>query len=88
MEKLMGRITSIPPSVSSLRAEAHSDLDDLIANMLRSNASDRPQSPLEVADELDRLALRIRRHELSIAKASPVRLTPHAQARSRLRRRS
>ncbi|TXT37388.1 MAG: serine/threonine protein kinase [Planctomycetota bacterium] len=86
MEKLMGRLTSTPPSVSALRAEAHSDLDDLVANMLRSNANDRPQTPIEVADELGRLALKIRRHESRIANLSPARATPHSQSRSRLRR--
>ncbi len=86
MEKLMARITTIPPSVSAMRAEAHSDLDDLVANMLRTNPNDRPQTPAEVAAELDRLSLKIRRHELRIGKLSPRKLSPHAQSRSRLRR--
>ena len=86
MEKLMARITTIPPSVSALRAEAHSDLDDLVANMLRTNPNDRPQTPAEIASELDRLSLKIRRHELRIGKLSPRKLSPHAQSRSRLRR--
>jgi serine/threonine-protein kinase len=86
MEKLMGRITTVPPSVSALRAEAHSDLDELVANLLRTNPSDRPQSPGEVAEELDRLAVKIRRHESRIANLRPVRITPHSQLRSRLRR--
>jgi serine/threonine-protein kinase len=86
MEKLMGRLTTTPPSVSALRAEAHSDLDELVASMLRSNANDRPQTPVEVADELERLALKIRRHESRIANLSPARATPHAQSRSRLGR--
>ena len=86
MEKLMARITTIPPSVSALRAEAHSDLDDLVANMLRTNPNDRPQTPAEIASELDRLTLKIRRHELRIGKLSPRKLSPHAQSRSRLRR--
>ncbi len=86
MEKLMGRLTSIPPSVSALRAEAHSDLDELVASMLRSNANDRPQTPIEVANELERLALKIRRHESRIANITPARATPHSQSRSRLRR--
>jgi serine/threonine protein kinase len=86
MEKLMGRITTVPPSVSALRAEAHSDLDDLVASMLRTNPNDRPQTPAEVADELDRLALRIRGHESRIANITPVRVTPHSESRSRLRR--
>ena len=86
MEKLMARITTIPPSVSALRAEAHSDLDDLVANMLRTNPNDRPQTPAEIASELDRLTLKIRRHELRIGKLSPRKLSPHAQSRLRLRR--
>ena len=86
MEKLMARITTIPPSVSALRAEAHSDLDELVANMLRTNPNDRPQTPAEIASELDRLTLKIRRHELRIGKLSPRKLSPHAQSRSRLRR--
>ena len=86
MEKLMGRLTSIPPSVSALRAEAHSDLDELVASMLRSNAHDRPQTPIEVANELEHLALKIRRHESRIANLRPARATPHSQSRSRLRR--
>ncbi len=86
MEKLMARITTIPPSVSALRAEAHSDLDDLVTNMLRTNPNDRPQTPAEVAAELDGLTLKIRRHELRITRLSPRKLSPHAQSRSRLRR--
>ncbi|MBC7818904.1 MAG: serine/threonine protein kinase [Planctomycetaceae bacterium] len=86
MEKLMARITTTPPSVSALRAEAHSDLDDLVTNMLRTNPNDRPQTPAEVAIELDRLMLKIRRHESRIGKLSPRKLSPHAQSRSRLRR--
>ena len=86
MEKLMARITTIPPSVSALRAEAHSDLDDLVTDMLRTNPNDRPQTPAEVASELDRLTLKIRRHESRIARLSPRKLSPHAQSRSRLRR--
>ena len=86
MEKLMARITTIPPSVSALRAEAHSDLDDLVANMLRTNPNDRPQTPAEVAAELDRLSLKMRRHEMRIGKLTPQKLSPHAQSRSRLRR--
>ena len=86
MEKLMGRLTSIPPSVSALRAEAHSDLDELVASMLRSNAHDRPQTPIEVANELEHLALKIRRHESRIGNLTPARATPHSQSRSRLRR--
>lgn len=84
MSKLMGRITTTPPSVSALRAEAHSDLDELVANMLRTNPNDRPQTPAEIADELDRLTLKIRRHESRIAKLSPRKLSP--QTRTRLRR--
>lgn len=86
MEKLMARITTVPPSVSALRAEAHSDLDDLVTNMLRTNPNDRPQTPAEVASELDRLMLKVRRHESRIGKLSPRKLSPHAQSRSRLRR--
>lgn len=86
MEKLMARITTIPPSVSALRAEAHSDLDDLVTNMLRTNPNDRPQTPVEIANELDRLTLKIRRHESRITRLSPRKLSPHAQSRSRLRR--
>ena len=86
MEKLMARITTIPPSVSALRAEAHSDLDDLVTDMLRTNPNDRPQTPSEVASELDRLMLKVRRHESRIGKLSPRKLSPHAQSRSRLRR--
>lgn len=86
MEKLMARITTTPPSVSALRAEAHSDLDDLVTNMLRTNPNDRPQTPVEIANELDRLTLKIRRHESRIGKLSPRKLSPHAQSRSRLRR--
>ena len=86
MEKLMARITTIPPSVSAMRAEAHSDLDELVANMLRTNPNDRPQTPAEVAAELDRLTLKVRRHESRIGKLSPRKLAPHSQSRSRLRR--
>ena len=86
MEKLMGRLTTVPPSVSALRAEAHSDLDELVASMLRSNANDRPQTPVEVAEELERLTLKIRRHEARIARLSPRQVSPYSESRSRLRR--
>lgn len=86
MEKLMARLTTIPPSVSALRAEAHADLDDLVADMLRTNPNDRPQTPAEVAAELDRLSLKIHRHESRIGRISPRKVTPHSQSRSRLRR--
>ena len=83
MEKLMARITTIPPSVSALRAEAHSDIDDLVTNMLRTNPNDRPQTPVEIAKELDRLTLKIRRHESRIGKLSPRKLSPQSQSRLR-----
>ena len=86
MSKLMGRITTTPPSVSALRAEAHSDLDELVANMLRTNPNDRPQTPAEIADELERLTLKIRRHESRIGRLSPRKASPHSESRSRLRR--
>ncbi|MFM9964087.1 MAG: serine/threonine-protein kinase [Planctomycetaceae bacterium] len=86
MEKLMARLTTIPPSVSAMRAEAHADLDDLVSDMLRTNPYDRPQTPAEVAAELDRLSLKIHRHETRIARISPRKITPHSQSRSRLRR--
>jgi serine/threonine protein kinase len=86
MEKLMARITTIPPSVSALRAEAHSDLDDLVSSMLRTNPNDRPQTPVEIADELDRLIPKLRLHESRIARLKPARVTPHSESRSRLRR--
>lgn len=85
MEKLMGRITSTPPSVSALRAEAHSDLDELVASMLRTNPHDRPQTPAEVADELNRLAAKIRRHESRIAQMNPNSVLPYSHSRSQLR---
>ncbi len=83
MSKLMGRITTTPPSVSALRAEAHSDLDELVAKMLRTNPNDRPQTPVEIADELESLALKIRRHEARITKLSPRKLLPQSQSRLR-----
>lgn len=86
MSKLMARITTTPPSVSALRAEAHSDLDELVTNMLRTNPNDRPQTPAEIADELESLTLKIRRHEARIARLSPRKPSPHSESRSRLRR--
>lgn len=83
MEKLMARITTIPPSVSALRAEAHSELDDLVASLLCCNPNDRPQTPGEVADELARLALKVRRHESQVERTLPAKLEPQSASRTR-----
>lgn len=82
MEKLMARITTIPPSVSALRAEAHSELDEFVASLLCCNPNDRPQTPGEVADELARLALKIRRHESRIERLHPAKLEPQSASRT------
>lgn len=85
MEKLMARITSVPPSVSSLRAEAHTALDELIAGMLCSNPNDRPQTPAEVAEALEKLAPDIRDRELHMSQTPPTRLPPPALSPRRCR---
>lgn len=86
MEKLMARITTTPPSVSALRAEAHVELDGLVASLLYCNPNDRPQTPGEVADELARLSLKIRRHETRIERLRPAKLEPQSASRTPLAR--
>ena len=55
VQKLMARLETVPPLVSSLRREAHPRLDDLVARLLMRDPSSRPQTPGEVADELTNL---------------------------------
>ncbi len=86
MEKLMARITTTPPSVSALRAEAHAELDDLVASLLCCNPNDRPQTPGEVADDLARLLLKVRRHETRIERLHPAKLEPQSASRTPLAR--
>lgn len=83
MEKLMGRLTSVPPSVSSLRAEAHSCLDELISKMLRPNPDDRPETPAEVADALRQMAPQIRQHEQHISQTKPANPSPQSLSQRR-----
>ena len=85
MEKLMARLTTTPPSVSALRAEAHSELDELVAQMLCCNPNDRPQTPGEVAEQLEQMSLKIRRHEARIERLHPAKLEPQSASRTRRR---
>ncbi len=63
IEKLMARIETVPPFVTSLRREAHPGLDDVVARLLMLDPSSRPQTPGEVAEELGDFLHKIRRRD-------------------------
>lgn len=58
MEKLMARTTQSPPPVSSLRPDVPPQLSEIVADLLRFDPQERPQTPGELAARLSALDLK------------------------------